>query len=69
MTGSPVSKVFAYLNEQDGFSAAEYAMAAALMGAAIALFTGVLTGVLGGSAGAVNGVVDCIRYHSHLSTC
>lgn len=64
-----MSRAFAYLSGEDGFSMAEYALAAAVVGVAIALSAGFLSGMLGSSAGVFRSVADCVRYHSNISTC
>jgi pilus assembly protein Flp/PilA len=55
-----MSKVLAYLNEQDGASAAEYALILAIVGAAIAgaaIFLGAQI------ASAINSAATCISSH------
>ena len=57
-----MSKVLAYLNEQDGASAAEYALILAIVGAAIAgaaIFLGQQI------ATAVNNAASCISSHGN----
>ena len=56
-----MSKFIAYLNEQDGASAAEYALILAIVGAAIAgaaIFLGAQI------ATAINGAASCISGHT-----
>ncbi len=56
-----MSKVLAYLNEQDGASAAEYALILAIVGAAIAgaaIFLG------NQIATAINSAASCISAHT-----
>ena len=61
-----MSKVLAYLNEQDGASAAEYALILAIVGAAIAaaaLFLGQTI------ASAINSAASCISKAGAGSQC
>jgi pilus assembly protein Flp/PilA len=53
-----MSKVLAYLNEQDGASAAEYALILAIVGAAIAAAAIFLGGAI---ASAMNSAATCIQ--------
>jgi pilus assembly protein Flp/PilA len=59
--GSSMSEVLAYLGDEDGASAAEYALILAIIGATIAaamLFLG------NSIVGAVNNAANCISNHS-----
>jgi pilus assembly protein Flp/PilA len=56
-----MSKVLAYLNEQDGASAAEYALILAIVGAAIAAAAIFLGGAI---ASAINSAGTCIQTHT-----
>jgi pilus assembly protein Flp/PilA len=53
-----MSKVLAYLNEQDGASAAEYALILAIVGAAVATAAIFLGGAI---ASAINSAGSCIK--------
>ena len=53
-----MSKVLAYLNEQDGASAAEYALILAIVGAAIAAAAIFLGGAI---ASAINSAGSCVQ--------
>jgi hypothetical protein len=64
-----VSKIFTYLNEESGFSAAECALGLAVVGTVVGVSAGFLGALLMGSASFVGGVADCIRTHSHLTAC
>ena len=55
-----MSKVLAYLNEQDGASAAEYALILAIVGAAIAAAAIFLGQTI---ASAMNSAASCISSH------
>jgi pilus assembly protein Flp/PilA len=55
-----MSKVLAFLNEQDGASAAEYALILAIVGAAIAAAAIFLGNTI---ATAVNNAASCISSH------
>jgi len=55
-----MSKVLAFLNEQDGASAAEYALILAIVGAAIAAAAIFLGSTI---ATAVNNAASCISSH------
>ena len=56
-----MSKVFAYLSDQDGASAAEYALILAIVGAAIAASAIFLGNSI---ATAINGAASCISGHT-----
>ncbi|HEY4030428.1 MAG TPA: hypothetical protein VGM25_08800 [Caulobacteraceae bacterium] len=71
-----MSKIFAYLNEQDGASAAEFALLIALAGVAVAATANLLgapaaaANLVGApAASAINDVATCIRTHSNAATC
>jgi pilus assembly protein Flp/PilA len=65
-----MSKVISvYLNEQDGFSAAEYALIIAVVGGGLGVVANVLGSLLSGSAGAIDDVAACIRYHTNIAAC
>jgi Flp pilus assembly pilin Flp len=64
-----MSKFFAYLTEQDGFSAAEYALGFAVVGVVVGAAASSVGGFLGHSAGFINGVAECLRTHSHVTAC
>jgi hypothetical protein len=64
-----MSKFIAYLNEQDGFSAAEYALGFAAVGVVAGLAATTLSGFLGNSANFINDVAGCVRTHSYVTTC
>jgi pilus assembly protein Flp/PilA len=61
-----MSKVLAYLNEQDGASAAEYALILAIVGAAIAAAAIFLGNTI---ASAMNSAASCIANHGSGSSC
>jgi pilus assembly protein Flp/PilA len=56
-----MSKVLAYLGEEDGASAAEYALILAIIGATIAASMVFLGGSI---SGAVNNAANCINNHN-----
>ena len=56
-----MSKFFAYLNEEDGASAAEYALILAIVGAAIAASAVFLGQAI---ASGVNSAASCISLHT-----
>jgi pilus assembly protein Flp/PilA len=56
-----MSKVLAYLNEQDGASAAEYALILAIVGSAIAAAAIFLGNQI---AAAINSAATCISNHT-----
>jgi hypothetical protein len=64
-----MSKIFVYLSKRDGFSTAEYALGIAVVGAAIAACASFMGSLIVGSADVVSGAADCIRFHSHITTC
>jgi hypothetical protein len=64
-----MSKFMAYLTEQDGFSAAEYALGFAVVGVVVGVAASAVGSFLSGSADVVNVVATCIRTHSHLNAC
>jgi pilus assembly protein Flp/PilA len=57
-----MSKVLAFLNEQDGASAAEYALILAIVGAAIAAAAIFLGSTI---ATAINSAASCISSHGN----
>ena len=61
-----MSKVLAFLNEQDGASAAEYALILAIVGAAIAAAAIFLGQTI---ASAMNSAAACISNHGSGSSC
>ena len=68
-----MSKFIAYLTEQDGFSAAEYALSFAVVGVVATMAAGAVGGFLssfaGNSAGMINELAGCLRSHSHITAC
>jgi pilus assembly protein Flp/PilA len=60
-TGQTMSKLFAYFEEQDGASAAEYALILAIVGAAIAAAAIFLGNTI---ATAMNSAASCIATHT-----
>jgi hypothetical protein len=64
-----MSKFIAYLTEQDGFSAAEYALGFAAVGVVVGVAASTVGSFLGNSASVINAVADCLRTHSHITAC
>jgi Flp pilus assembly pilin Flp len=61
-----MSKIFAYLNDESGVSAAECALIIAAAGVAVAAFANLLASP---AAAAVNGLATCVRTHAYVATC
>jgi hypothetical protein len=64
-----MSKIFAYLNKRDGFTAAECALGLAVVGAILAVSASLMGSLLVGGADMVSGAADCLRFHSHITAC
>ena len=64
-----MSKFVAYLTEQDGFSAAEYALGFAALGVVISVAASHVGSFLGGSATTINELARCALSHSNITAC